>query len=163
MMRTSVAALRSSKTDQNEPAHKSMLDSISFIVYNAGAPQGSKRHVGNGRMIESSKRVKPFRSAVEQVAIDAIPVNWDLGREFNVKVDFHFKRPKSHLTSKSTLKPNAPLYPTSRAVGDLDKLQRALLDSLIGYAWYDDSQVIDITACKRYADQDQTIITIDYV
>ena len=28
------------------------------------APQGSKRHVGRGIMIESSKRVKPWRDAV---------------------------------------------------------------------------------------------------
>ena len=28
------------------------------------APQGSKRHVGGGRLIEASKRVKPWRQAV---------------------------------------------------------------------------------------------------
>ena len=28
------------------------------------APQGSKRHVGGGRLVESSKKVKPWRRAV---------------------------------------------------------------------------------------------------
>ena len=33
------------------------------------APQGSKRHVGNGRMVESSAKVKPWREAVRQEAL----------------------------------------------------------------------------------------------
>ena len=32
-----------------------------FAVLGLPAPQGSKRHVGEGRMVESSKRVKPWR------------------------------------------------------------------------------------------------------
>lgn len=35
-----------------------------FAVFGLPAPQGSKRHVGEGRMVESSKRVKPWRRQV---------------------------------------------------------------------------------------------------
>ena len=58
-----------------------MADRVSFICYSRGAPQGSKRHLGNGVLVESSKRVKPFRSDLQGVAIEATPVDWDLGLE----------------------------------------------------------------------------------
>ena len=57
---------------------------IEFIVYGTPAPQGSKRYVGhsvkkgakNGKatatMVESSKKVKPWREAVEAAAVNAI-------------------------------------------------------------------------------------------
>ena len=41
---------------------------ITFHVSGTPAPQGSKRHVGGGRMIESSKKVEPWREAVARVA-----------------------------------------------------------------------------------------------
>ena len=84
----------------------------------------------------------------------------DLGLEYHLKVDFHFRRPKSHLTSKGALTKAAPLFPTGRQIGDTDKLIRSVCDALTGITWYDDSQVVDITAKKRFFERDQTIITI---
>jgi crossover junction endodeoxyribonuclease RusA len=140
-----------------------MNDRASFIVYSRAAPQGSKRHLGNGIMVEASKRVKPFRTDVQGVALEAIPTDWELGADFHLTVDFHFLRPKSHLTSKGALTKSAPLYPTGRQIGDTDKLIRSVCDALTGIAYYDDSQVVDITAKKRFSDRDQTIITITHV
>ena len=42
------------------PAHERK-----FTVHGLPAPQGSKRHVGKGVMVESSKYVKPWREAVK--------------------------------------------------------------------------------------------------
>ena len=137
-----------------------MIPRIDFIVLSRAAPQGSKRHLGNGIMVESCKRVKPFRSDVRDSALEATPIDWDLGLEYHLKIDFHFRRPASHLTSKGALTKRAPLYPTSRTVGDVDKLCRACLDSLTGICYYDDSQVIDITARKRYFERDQVILSL---
>ena len=137
-----------------------MADRVSFICYSRAAPQGSKSYIGNGRMIESSKRVKPFRSDLQGVAIEATPVDWDLGLEYKLQCDFHFRRPKSHLTSKGALAKAAPMFPVSRQIGDTDKLIRSVCDALTGICWYDDSQVVDITAKKRFFERDQTIITI---
>ncbi len=44
---------------------------LRVVVYGQPAPQGSKRHVGGGRMIESSKAVKPWREAVKYAALQA--------------------------------------------------------------------------------------------
>ena len=136
------------------------MSSIRFVVFSRAAPQGSKRHLGNGVMIESSKRVKPFRADLQGVAIDATPIGWDMNPPFELAVDFHFRRPPSHLTSKGALTKSAPLYPTGRNVGDTDKLIRSVCDALTGICWYDDSQVVDIVAKKRFASRDQVIITI---
>ena len=138
-----------------------MTERLSFIVYTAAAPQGSKRHLGGGVMVEASKRVKPFRSDVQGVAMEATPTDWDLGLEYHLRCDFHFRRPASHLTAKGALTKRAPLYPTGRNVGDVDKLLRAVCDSLTGICFYDDSQIVDITGKKRYADRDQVIITLN--
>ena len=114
-------------------------------------------------MVEASKRVKPFRADVRGVANEAVPTDWDMSGEFSLKVIFHFRRPPSHLTSKGNLTKSAPLYPTGRQIGDTDKLIRSVCDALTGIAWYDDSQVVDIAATKRFAERDQTIIHISHV
>ena len=137
-----------------------MTEQVNFIVQSRAAPQGSKRHLGNGILVEASKRVKPFRVDIQHVAADATPLDWNLDLDYHLKVDFHFRRPKSHLTSKGALTKSAPLFPTGRQIGDLDKLIRSVCDSLTGICWWDDSQVVDISAKKRFHTMDQVIITI---
>lgn len=41
---------------------------IDVVAYGTPAPQGSKRHVGNGVMVESSKRLRPWRQDVKAAA-----------------------------------------------------------------------------------------------
>ena len=42
------------------------MNEIFIPVIGIPAPQGSKRHVGHGIMIENSKRVKPWRQDVKE-------------------------------------------------------------------------------------------------
>lgn len=44
---------------------------MEIIAYGNPAPQGSKRHVGNGVMVESSKKVRPWRQDVKLAALHA--------------------------------------------------------------------------------------------
>ena len=140
-----------------------MSNSLSFVVHSAAAPQGSKRHVGNGVMVESSKRVKPFRQDVRFTALDIVEPTWDRSGPMALTVDFHFVRPKSHFTSKGALTKRAPLFPTARTVGDIEKLVRALHDSLSGVLFDDDSQVVECHARKLYSDQNLCIITLEHL
>ena len=111
------------------------------------APQGSKRHVGGGRMIESSAKVKPWREAVRQEAL-ASGATMITGPVF-VKLTFRFNRPKGHLNAKGQLKPSARIDHITRP--DLDKLVRSTLDALTGTAFADDSQVAFMVSSKEYA------------
>lgn len=123
---------------------------LTFFVHGTPAPQGSKRHVGNGVMVESSKKVKPWREAVKYAALEA-GVEQFTG-PVSVRVTFWMARPKSHYrTGKKAhlLRHDAPEWAAGRP--DLDKLLRSTFDAL-GEAgvWRDDSQVVLVSACKRY-------------
>ena len=135
----------------------------SFVVYSKAAPQGSKRFLGKGVMVESSKRVKPFRQDVRYAALDSIPEDWPMDKPMRVHYRFHFKRPSSHLTTKGNLTKSAPLHPTGRNVGDIEKLARAVSDALSGVAFTDDSQVIEMRLEKSYDDRDLVVVTIEPV
>lgn len=114
------------------------------------APQGSKRHVGNGRMVEMSKSVGPWREAVraETARIMLKPIDGPVCAE----IVFTFTRPRSHYrTGRNAhlLRDGAPGMPAGRP--DIDKLARAVLDGLtMGGAWQDDSQVVALTLRKCY-------------
>lgn len=47
------------------------MTAVQFDVLGVPAAQGSKRHVGNGRMVESSKALHPWRDSVAAAARDA--------------------------------------------------------------------------------------------
>lgn len=111
---------------------------MTYTVYGTPAPQGSKKHVGNGIMVESSKQVKPWREAIvwqvkPQAMIDG-PVE--------VSIIFTLNKPKSAPKARTT-------YPDRKP--DLDKLVRSTFDGLKSAGVYrDDSQVIWLAAAKRF-------------
>jgi Holliday junction resolvase RusA-like endonuclease len=107
-------------------------------------PQGSKRHVGNGRMVESSKKVKPWRKAVELAARASMPKDWEsLDGPLYVEIDFHLPRPKS---APKTIDIPAIRYP------DVSKLVRATEDALTQCGvWADDARIVRELTSKRYA------------
>jgi len=128
-----------------------------FRVFVPGhaAPQGSKRHVGHGVMVESSTRLKPWRSDVQSRLMDADGqplVKFD-SSPVKLSLEFVLKRPVS--TPKRAT-PQAAKKP------DLDKLTRMIMDSLTGIVWEDDSQVVSVKAEKVYAkDSIGVLITIN--
>jgi len=125
----------------------------SFTVWGIAAPQGSKRHVGKGVMLESSDRVRPWRQDVRFAALEERPIDWDMATHMRLELVFWFPRPASHYGTKngiSYLKANAPVEPVSARVGDIDKLSRAVLDALTGVAYLDDRQVVELEARKAY-------------
>lgn len=132
-----------------------MRRSLYIDVPGVAAPQGSKRHVGNGRMIESSARVKPWRESIRAAALAEMGDDWTpIDGPVEVTVAYYLPRPKSHYgtgRNAGTLKPSAPTYHTSKP--DIDKLDRAVLDALTSAGvWRDDSQVWSLYPVKKYAD-----------
>jgi crossover junction endodeoxyribonuclease RusA len=115
------------------------------------APQGSKRHVGHGRMVEASKRVKPWRNAVALSAQQQMrEQKCDLiTSACNVSVVFRFKRPKSHFTTNGQLKAAAPKHCIVKR-NDIDKCCRSTLDALSETVFADDCLVVSLNAEKRY-------------
>lgn len=113
---------------------------MTITVHGVPAPQGSKRHVGRGVMVESSKKVKPWRQSVMWAAIES-------GEKFpaqvSMEVTFFFQHPKTGKRRK---------FHTTRP--DLDKLIRSTCDALTESGVYrDDSMVVSVLARKQYADE----------
>lgn len=128
---------------------------ITITVRGLPAPQGSKRHVGNGVMVESSKRVAPWRTDVKHAALavtDTIP-DWQLlDGPLAVKMTFTFPRPKGHWRTgrnAQLLRDQAPARPAG--IPDLSKLARSTEDALTGVVWVDDARIVGALLGKFYA------------
>lgn len=127
---------------------------IAFTVYGLPAPQGSKRHVGNGVMIESSKKVKPWRQDVKQAALDAITglPDWTpLDGPLIASMIFTFARPKGHYrTGRNAhlLRDTAPARPA--VTPDLSKILRSTEDALTGVIWADDARVVGYSGLGKF-------------
>ncbi len=135
------------------------MTSLQFFVVGSPAPQGSKRHVGHGVMIESSKALKPWRATVAATAAAQVagePDYQTLTAAF-VRVTFYFRRPKSHYrTGRNShlFRGDAPTWHTNKP--DVDKLQRAVFDALTDAgAISDDCRIARVLAMKVWADPEQ--------
>lgn len=115
-----------------------------------------KGRVGHGRPAHA-RGLMAWRSAVAAAGGEAMAA---AGAELfvgavGVAVTFWVPRPLVHHRGRRRSHPvreDAPLF--SAAKPDVDKLVRALLDSLTGVVWGDDAQVAQVTAEKRYAAPD---------
>jgi len=116
------------------------MSSIEFVVEGRPAPQGSKRALGPGRMIEMSKYVKPWRADVKAAAIKAAAAQgWALLNEpCCLEVVFFLARPAK------------PKFKSPGVVPDLSKLVRSTEDALTGVIWQDDSRVVYTQSSKVY-------------
>lgn len=119
---------------------------LEIIVYGLPAAQGSKRHVGHGIMVESSKFLKPWREAVKWATLEACKGQVEkICGPIYVEITFTMVRPKS--AKKNAVPDKQP---------DIDKLLRSTFDSLtqVG-AWEDDSRVVRCLASKVFPESCQ--------
>jgi crossover junction endodeoxyribonuclease RusA len=121
---------------------------ITFTVAGmAPQPQGSKRHLGNGVMVESCKNLKPWRYLVQQAAINLNHPT--ITGPVSLSCVFLFPRPKSHYTAKGTLKPSAPAFHSVKPDGS--KCLRSTEDALVDAGLLqDDARIAVSSYTKRY-------------
>lgn len=110
------------------------------------------------------KRVRMALLALEMPFFPAhVPVS--------VSLVFRVSRPKSHYgtgRNAGALKASAPLAPLAgytgaerrTRIGDVDNYAKAVLDEMTGHCYYDDSQVVKLSATKLYADDQPPGVTI---
>ena len=125
---------------------------MTITVYGIPGPQGSKKLVGRDRkgrgiLIESSKKVKPWREAVKWAALESYPSHdrWKGGcaiaGAIALTIIFTLPRPKSAKMGA---------YADKRP--DVSKLVRSTEDALTEAAiWEDDARVVLVVAVKLYA------------
>jgi Holliday junction resolvase RusA-like endonuclease len=116
---------------------------LTIEVFGEPASQGS-HSVINGRIVQvNSAKHKRWRNAVVFAALDLISEDWEpIDAPVELSVIFYLPRPKTVLDR-----------PLPSVMPDLDKLIRAVADSLTDAKIYaDDSRIVRITAQKLYAD-----------
>lgn len=137
--------------------------SVEIIAFGLPAPQGSKRYVGRGIMVESSQALKPWREAVKWAALDSAPPNVSekviLDGPLSVRMVFTFNRPRSHYRTgrnAELLRDNAPLFPHGKP--DLSKLIRSTEDALVDAGVIrDDCLIVECQASKVYVGEDDAL------
>lgn len=141
------------------------LPAVSITVFGDAAPQGSKRHVGKGIMVESSKKVAPWRQDVKYAALAAVEElpGWvPLDGPLAVSMTFTFPRRKGHFgtgRNATRLKPSAPLRPDRYP--DLSKLVRSTEDALTKVVWADDARVVEYRRLAKHYASDGGVDVLD--
>lgn len=127
---------------------------VSFHVDGKPVPQGSVvAHVRNGKAsihYAQGSGLAVWRNMVSAAARDAWGDGPPSGAPVSVGVTFRMQRPKSHYADlKGNLRRSA-IAEKPAVMPDLDKLLRAILDSLTGVVFIDDAQVVTVYATKEY-------------
>ncbi|WP_169833309.1 RusA family crossover junction endodeoxyribonuclease [Corynebacterium phocae] len=114
---------------------------LDIFVPGVPRPQGSKRHIGGGRMVESSKYVKSWRQAVALKAR-------------------HYRKRQPPLTGPLWLRVEFIMPARKREPDpggwhivkpDVDKLLRAICDAVTDIVIADDCLLVDVHVRKRRA------------
>ena len=116
---------------------------VEFRVLGLPAPQGSKRHVGNGILVESSRALPSWRAEVAEAAQRVAP-DRPLDCPLRLTVRFRFPMPGSRRVALR----RAGIAPKTTAP-DLDKLVRAVGDALAdGGLIASDARLCELVASK---------------
>lgn len=131
---------------------------IEFVVFGSPGPQGSKKFVGTtkagrGLMVESSKKVKPWRMDVKaQAEIAAASLGAPLDGPLAVSMVFTLPKPKSAPKTRKTWADKKP---------DLSKLARSTEDAISDAGlWADDARVVEYARlAKVFPGEDPDALT----
>jgi Holliday junction resolvase RusA-like endonuclease len=121
------------------------MTTLQIVAYGRPAPQGSKRHVGRGVMVESSRALKPWRDDVKaaaEIAIQnldqpggGIAPGYPLDAPLIVRMVFTLPKPTSAPKRRR-------IWPSK--IPDLSKLIRSTEDALTAAGvWRDDARVVE--------------------
>lgn len=145
-----------------DPIADAVEEEFSFFASGIPCPQGSKnayarmKSGGDGKMtpvavmVEQSKGLPVWRSAVKAQALKNKPPGWNMAGLFFVTAIYYFPRPGIHHKSNGDVKVTAPTVKITKP--DRDKLDRAIGDALTGAAYEDDASCGIGFSMKIYCD-----------
>lgn len=126
--------------------------SITITVHGSPAAQGSKRHLGNGVMVEMSKKIKPWREAVKWAALGVMSDHENYKGPVSAEITFTLPKPKSAPKRRKTWPDRTP---------DLDKLCRSTFDALCqAGAIEDDARIVECICRKVFPGEHPDALTV---
>lgn len=123
------------------------------------AGQGNLRRSKGGGLYESGKATRPWRLAIAATVAEFRGDEPITREPVAMACRFTFIRPMSHTKKLGGLVKGAPWAMVRNP--DLDKLARAVLDSLTGVLYGDDSQVVQLHLFKSYGERAGLELTWD--
>jgi len=152
------------------------VERLRYWVAGEPIPQGSKRawyddkHKRVHMTEDAGVRHTTWRwelATAARLAMNAAGLTEPYWQPVYISLNFASHRPSSHYgtgRNAQTLKPSAPDFPAK--VPDIDKLTRAVLDSMTSIVWVDDAQVVRLHATKgfvhRWQEQGVSILLATY-
>jgi Holliday junction resolvase RusA-like endonuclease len=142
---------------------------ISFTVFGAPAPAGSKRGFYNPKarrviVTDDSKRSRPWKAQVSDAAAEAMGGAALLEGALRLELAFFVVRPKGHFgtgRNAGSIRGAAPAYPAVKP--DLLKLARAVEDALSGIVYRDDAQIVVETLTKHDGEPARVEVRVERV
>lgn len=117
---------------------------LDIFVPGRPAPQGSKRHVGGGRMVEMSRHAPTWREDVRAGCMAVWGSSPPLDGPLVLEVEFVRARPASAPKRRT---------PPASTMPDLSKLVRSTEDAITSAGvWVDDARVVRCVSSKRCAE-----------
>ena len=140
---------------------------VELFVGGKPTPKGSWKPVpvkGKTRFIPDNARSKPWAETVSWAArakyggTPGLPTRQAVG----VHLEFYFVRPASHIGKRGPTKAGRAFpFPTAEGhQGDLDKLERNILDALQGIIFVNDCQVVRCTKGKDWGTDAGVLIRV---
>lgn len=146
-----------------------ILPLLTVIAHGTPAPQGSKKFVGtsktgHGIMIESSKKVAPWRAIVHDAAANlvhcgcpdpictALQPGWPLDEALTVAMTFTLPKPQAAPKTKTSYPARYP---------DVVKLARSTEDALSKLLWADDARIVNyLRLAKVYPNEGEDALPV---
>lgn len=122
-----------------------MTPPLTITVKGDPITQGSKTRTRYGGLRDDNvSKLKPWREAVKWAAMEAQGDARPIEGPVRVEVTFTLRKPASAPKRRRT-------WPVKQRSGDVDKLTRAIFDSITDAGvWTDDAQVVEVLARKTY-------------
>lgn len=141
------------------------MRSYSFRIPGDPIPQPRPKvstHGGFARAyVDKGHPIHVYRQAAA-LAARAAKVPLSTNGDVIMEIEFVFERPASHRTKRGALSSTA----LPRPKPDCDNLTKGVQDALNGVAYADDSQVVRLSATKRYGSAGMpavTLVTLHYL
>ena len=133
---------------------------IQFTIPGEPAGKGRPRFRRNGNfvMTYTDKKTKSYEEIVREI-YKAKYRNFTFGdKPVQVVINCQFKIPKATNKANKAKMIRNEIKPTKKP--DIDNVAKSVLDSLNGFAFDDDSQVVSLTVNKKYGEEPKAEVFI---
>lgn len=129
--------------------------------YIPGKVQAKQRPRFNGKFAYTPKQTVAYENWIRTCYLDKYREVRQLEGPLKVEIVAYYEIPKSTNKKKRQQMLDCEIFPTVKP--DTDNIAKSILDSLNGFAYLDDKQVVDLNVKKYYAQVPSATIIIEEI